>query len=144
MSTEVSIPIDRVERLEAACLKEPQLDCPVTNIFLDGIYWRELSMPADCFAIGHRHKTEHLNVMLSGRVRVIVDGQVKELVAPQVFKSEPGVKKIVYAIEPTRWANVLFNPTNETDQDKLELLFIEKSGAFLEHEAEMKRLKEAK
>lgn len=135
--------LEQVERVESAFLKMPQVDCPVTHLFAPGIYWRELALPAGTFAIGHKHRTEHLNVILSGRVRVLSDGHVVELAAPQVFVSKPGTRKMVYALEDTRWANVHSNAGDETDMDKLELLNIEKSGSFLEHEAEMKLLKEA-
>src|SRR5215469_14015012 len=130
----------KLETLEAAMLKLPQADCPVTNLFAPGIYWREIEIPAGAVALGHEHKTEHLNVLLSGRVRVLCDGQVKELVAPQVFSSPAGVRKLVYALEPTRWANVHANPTDETDMAKLELIFIKKSGAFLTHQEEIAKL----
>lgn len=118
----------------------PPAECPVTNRFAPGIYWREVSIPAGVFAVGHQHKTEHLNVMLSGRVRVLCDGQVRELVAPQVFSSPAGVRKIVLALEPTRWANVHANPTDEHDMDKLEMIFIEKNASFPAHDADMKKL----
>ena len=133
--------LEKVEYIEAACLKLPQVECRVTNIFAPGIYWREIFIPAGTFAIGHQHKTEHVNVLLSGKVRVLKDGAVTELTAPQVFVSKPGTRKLVYAIEPTRWANVHANPPDETDMDKLELLFIEKSSSYLAHEAEIKLLK---
>lgn len=133
-----------LERAEAAMLKLNQpVECPLTNLFCDGVYWREIFIPKDTLAIGHRHKTEHINVLLSGKVLVLKDGQPTELTAPQVFKSPAGTKKAVFAIEPTRWANVHANPTNEQEMEKLELIFIEKSAAFLEHEAEVKQLAQA-
>ena len=127
-------------KLESAMLKLPQVTCPVTNHFAPGIYWREITIPAGAIALGHKHKTEHLNVLLSGRVRVLCDGQVKELAAPQVFSSPPGTRKIVLALEPVRWANVHANPTNEHDMEKLELIFVEKSAAYLAHEKEIAKL----
>jgi len=125
---------DKLEMVESAMLKMPQADCPVTNLFAPGIYWREVSIPAGAIAIGHKHKTEHLNVLISGRVRVICDGEVKELVAPYVFPSPAGVRKILYAVEPARWANIHANPTDERDLEKLEIIFIEKSAAYLAHD----------
>jgi hypothetical protein len=136
----ITAPLDKIERAEAALLQMPQVPCPVTHIFAPGIYWREVFLPAGVFAIGHQHKTEHLNVLLAGRVRVLADGRVVELKAPQVFKSGPGTRKMVYAVEPTRWANVHTNPADERDEERLEMLFIEKSTAFLEHQQDMQRL----
>jgi quercetin dioxygenase-like cupin family protein len=132
--------LEDIEKVEVAMLKMPQVDCPVTNLFAPGIYWREVEIPAGTIALGHRHKTEHLNVLLSGRVRVLCDGHVKELVAPQVFSSPAGVRKLVYAVERTRWANVHANPADETDMAKLEVIFIEKSASFLAHQNEILKL----
>jgi quercetin dioxygenase-like cupin family protein len=129
--------IDSIQAVESAMLKMPQADCPVTNVFAPGIYWREIEIPAGAIALGHKHKTEHVNVLLAGRVRVLCDGQVTELVAPQVFVSPPGVRKLLYAVERTRWANIHANPTDETDMEKLEVIFIEKSESFLAHQEEI-------
>lgn len=131
----------QLEQLESKMLQLPQVDHQTTHVFAPGIYWREVEIPAGALVLGHQHKTEHLNVMLSGRVRVLSDGQVIELTAPQVFASKPGTRKLVYAVEPTRWANVHANPTDETDLGKLEVIFIEKSAAHLEHAEAMKLLK---
>jgi len=117
-----------------------RVDCPLTNLFADGIYWREILIPKGTIAVGRKHKTEHINVLLAGRVRVVRDGSVIELSAPQVFKSPAGVRKAVYAIEDTRWANVHPNPSNEQDMDLLEEVFVEKGGDFLGCENEINQL----
>lgn len=117
-----------------------RVDCPLTNLFADGIYWREILIPKGTIAVGRKHKTEHINVLLSGRVRVVRDGKVIELSAPQVFKSPAGVRKAVYAIKDTRWANVHPNPSNEQDMDSLAETFVEKGGDFLGCENEINQL----
>ncbi len=132
---------DALEQAEARLLSRPQVDCPLTNLFAPGIYWREIFIPANTFAIGHEHKTEHLNVLLSGHLRVLVDGKVIDLVAPQVFKSAAGVRKAAYALTDCRMANVHHNPTNETDQAKLEEIFVVKSDSHLNYHREMELLK---
>lgn len=136
--------MNSLERFEEKALKLRQVECPVTNIFADGVYWREIIVPAGTVILGHEHKTEHLNVMLSGRIRLMIDGKVSELVAPQVFVSPAGVRKVALALEETRWANVHPNIGNEHDTSKLEDIFVGKSQAFIEHEAELKQLMEEK
>jgi quercetin dioxygenase-like cupin family protein len=132
--------LEKIEQIEARLLALPQVEVPVTNLFAAGLYWREITLDAGTFAIGHKHKQEHINVILTGRLRVLADGKVTEIVAPAVFKSGPGIRKVAYAVETTRWANVLANPTEESDVDKLEILFVEKSPAWLACAAEMKLL----
>ena len=130
-----------IERAEAELLKLPQLDCPLTHKFAPGVYMREILMPAGSFIIGHEHKTEHFNVVLSGRARVMMDGVVEEIVGPCTFVSKPGVRKVLYILEDMRWATV--HPTRETDLDKLDRKLIRKSEAWLSAN-EMKQLMEGK
>jgi hypothetical protein len=57
------------------------------------------------------------------------DGSKTELAAPQVFVSKPG-RKIGYILEDITWQNVY--STNETDIEKLEAMFLEKSITWQE------------
>jgi hypothetical protein len=138
----VAVPRDeRVEALEAALLDMPQVNCPLKHQFAPGVYLREILMPAGTFIIGHRHKTEHFNVVLSGRARVMqTGGGVEEIVAPCVFVSKPGVRKILYILEDMRWATV--HPTHETDVGVLERQLVEPSEAHRLGAREIQLLKE--
>jgi hypothetical protein len=130
MSNLQAITEEKVQRLEKAFLQEKQADCPVMHRFGPNIYIREVSIPAGTFSIGHYQKTEHLNIMLAGRVLMVnEDGSKTELVAPQVFVSKPG-RKIGYILEDITWQNVY--STNETDIEKLEAMFLEKSITWQE------------
>jgi hypothetical protein len=121
---------EKVQKLEKAFLQEKQADCPVVHRFGPNIYIREVSIPAGIFSIGHYQKTEHLNIMLAGRVLMVnEDGSKTELVAPQIFVSKPG-RKIGYILEDMTWQNVY--STNETDVEKLEAMFLEKSMTWQE------------
>jgi hypothetical protein len=120
-----------VEKLEGAMLALPQADCPVAHIFGPGVYIRQVSMKAGTFAIGHRQKHEHLNVILSGAVAVVTDEGVREMRAPLVYVGKPG-RKVGYVLEDCVWLNVY--ATNETDVETLERTFIEKDATFREME----------
>lgn len=109
----------------------PQREMPLTHHFAPGIYTREIFMPADTFVIGHVHKTEHLNVVLTGRATVHMEGETRELVAPCIFKSAAGVQKMLYIHEDMRWATVHVNADDETDIATLEERLIEVSLDFL-------------
>lgn len=139
LATIVPVPRDftlsEIESLEAALLPLPQVEVPLTHLFAPGAYWREVKMPAGAFIIGHLHKTEHFNVVLSGRARVFMQGEMHEIVAPQVIVSKPGVRKILYIEEEMRWATV--HPTQTTDLDELEMELIIKSESFLEFHNEL-------
>lgn len=108
-----------------ATLALPQAKCPVIHRFGPGLYIREVFVPADTFSIGRYQKFDHLNVMLAGRVRMLnEDGAITELVAPAVFVGKPG-QKVGYIVEDMVWQNIY--ATTETDLEKLESLFMDKS-----------------
>jgi len=115
---------------EKKILTLPQSECPVSHFFGDNIYIRQVVIPAGTFAIGHKQKTKHLNIFLSGVLCVMVDGIPKIINAPLTFVSEPG-QKIGYAVTDVVWQNVY--ATSETDIDKLEDMFIEKSEIWNVH-----------
>jgi hypothetical protein len=123
---------EKVQQLEAEFLKHEQVDCPVVHRFGPNIYIREVTIPAGTLSIGHYQKTEHLNIMISGRVTMVnEDGSKNELIAPQVFVSKPG-RKIGYIHEKMVWQNVY--ATLETDVEKLESMFLEKSITWQENQ----------
>ena len=123
---------EKVDVLESEMLKMPQQECPVVHRFGPNIYIREVTIPADTFSIGHYQKTEHLNIMLTGRVTMVnMDGSKTELVAPQTFVCGAG-RKIGYIHETMIWQNVY--STSETDIEKLEEMFLDKSPNWIGHQ----------
>jgi len=116
--------------VEAKMLKMEQAECPVFHRFGPGIYIRELHMRAGTFAIGHYQRERHVNIMLAGRVMMLnEDGKAVEHRAPLFYVGEPG-RKVGYVLEDMVWQNVY--ATEETDIEKLEERFLEKSDVFLE------------
>jgi hypothetical protein len=123
---------EKVQTLEKHFLNEKQADCPVTHRFAPNIYIREVFIPAGTFSIGHYQTTEHLNIMLKGRVTMVnEDGSHTEITAPQTFVAKPG-RKIGYIHEDMIWQNVY--STNETDIEKLEAMFLFKSITWQENQ----------
>lgn len=113
-------PID-LDELERDMLTLEQEDVPTIHRFAPGVYIREVRLPAGRFIIGHKQKTHHLNVMLTGRVTM---SEGAELVAPLAFVGGPGRKAGVIH-EDTVWLNVY--ATDERDIGTLEDLFLDKS-----------------
>lgn len=130
----------KVEAVESEMLELPQVECPVVHHFGPGIYIREVTLPAGTLAIGHAQRFEHLNIMLTGAVAMLNNGEVKVLHAPAIFVGKPG-RKIGYVIERTVWQNVY--ATEETDIDKLEATYLEKSETWHEHASAVKQLEHA-
>lgn len=127
----------QIKALERKMLALEQSEMPVIHRFSPGLYIREVSMPAGTLAIGHRQKTEHLNVLLKGRVRMVnASGQIDELVAPMMFVGQPG-QKMGYIVEDMVWQNVY--ATTETDIETLESMFIDKDEVWQEDVANRKQ-----
>ena len=107
--------------------------CPMIHLFSPGIYIRGILMRAGRYIIGHEHKTEHFNFVLNGKALVDIDGVQHLIEAPSIFKSEPGVRKVLIILEDMRWVTVHPNPTDERDLKKLDEMFVAKSATWLEH-----------
>lgn len=130
---------EKVLALEARMLEQPQLDLPVKHHFAPGLYARELFIPKGTLLTGKIHKTEHLNVMASGELSVLIDDAVRRVRAPLVVLSRPGTKRIALAHEDTVW--ITFHATNETDVPTLEqMLVCDTDAEYLEHMADLRRL----
>lgn len=130
------------EHAEASMLAEVQAPCPVVHHFSPGIYIREVHLPAGIFAIGHRQTTEHLNIMLKGRVLMHnEDGTTTELTAPLMFTGQPG-RKMGYILEDVVWQNIY--ATEERDVQVLESMFLDKSPVWKASElARIERARDA-
>lgn len=128
-----------IEQVEAAMLEHQQADCPVTHYFGPAnpetgmrIVIREVFLPAGIVAIGHMQKKRHFNQMLTGKVAMVDDGEVREVVAPLRFNGEPG-RKIGYVIEDTLWQNIY--STTASTVEELEEEFLEKSDTWKAYQA---------
>lgn len=113
---------------ESIMLDMPQADCPVVHRFGDGIYIREVTMPAGALAIGHIQKFAQNNFLLQGKIAMIGEGGIKILEAPLFFVGEPG-RKMGFVLETVVWQNIW--ATDETDVEKLEAMYMDTSGAGL-------------
>lgn len=141
MVAELTVPesVDDLERRMLAARDNPILhflteqEVVTRHFFAPGLYARSVTRPAGAFLIGHRHRTEHMNIVLHGRMVVYMDGVVKEVCGPSLpFVSKAGARKATYALEESTL--ITFHPTKETDLDKLEDELVEKTEIFKEME----------
>lgn len=88
------------------------------NYFSEHIYVREMLIKAGSAVVGKKHKTRHLNILVSGKLSIwTVQGKVT-LIGPCIFESLPGVQKTVYAHTDVMYLTI--HPTDEKDLDALE------------------------
>lgn len=102
--------------------------CPVKHIFSEGIYTREIFIPAGTMLVGKIHKHSHPNFLVSGTVRLITefDG-FEEITGPRFMISKAGTKRGLYAVTDLVWITVHHNPTNTQKLDELEKHVIAKT-----------------
>lgn len=123
--------IDKITKLERLMLESdnPMLEkfadgtseiFPLTHSFSEGIYVREMFLPADSFMIGKIHKFDHTIFLLKGKVLVSTEEGVVGLTAPCYLQCPSGTKRAVYILEDTLWINVHANPSNTQDIKTLE------------------------
>lgn len=99
--------------------------CPLTHTFADGIYVREIFMPAGMLIVSKIHKFEHPYFVLSGDVSVFTEEGAVRIKAPFSGITPAGTKRILYIHEDTTWITV--HATKETNLEKIEEEIIAKT-----------------
>lgn len=79
---------------------------PLTHTFADGLYIREINMPAGQLMITKIHKVEHPAFVLKGKVSVLTESGVEVVEGPCYFITKPGTKRVIYTHEDTTWVTV--------------------------------------
>jgi len=102
------------------------------HYFANGLYAREIAIPKGVLLTGLIHKTEHLCVLSKGKVSVYTDEGMQTLESSTVVHSTAGMKRVLFAHEDSIWINFHHNPTNETDLEKIEQLYVVDSFEKLE------------
>jgi hypothetical protein len=100
----------QVTALAVECLKLPQVECPVRNLFFPGLYVREMSAPKDTFIIGHVHKTDHCFVLSKGKIQLWDEFAGQRIIeAPFTGLSIKGTQRMGRVLEDCIFST--FHPT---------------------------------
>lgn len=126
---------EQIVRLEDQLRAMPQVEIITTHHFANGLYAREIFIPAGTLLTGKVHKTEHFNIVSLGDITVWTEHGMRRVQAPFSMVSKPGTKRVGYAHTDTVWTTI--HATNETDLDKLEAELIEPMAITLD-EKELK------
>jgi len=104
-----------------------QYDFEVKHTFTDGIYAREIFLPAGSMVVGKIHRHNHLNFISRGTVTVYTKDGLETFTGPITMISTAGTKRAVYANTDCVWTTIHTNPDNITDLGKLEDMIIAKN-----------------
>ena len=126
---------EKVELLEKEFLLLDQVEIPVSHEFANGMYVRQITIPKGTLAISAYHKFGQFDIMLTGRMSIITDEGISEIVAPYCKMSNHGLKRFGYAYEDTIWLDV--RPLQEMPVDEAEkFLFTDSYKELCAFEAE--------
>jgi len=83
----------------------------------NGMYAREIILPAGSLVVGKIKKEEHISVISAGFVTEVTEEGTQHIKAPYTMVSRAGTKRVVLAHETTVWTTIHFS--KETDIDKM-------------------------
>ena len=95
-------------------------DVPIKHSFADQLYLRQMNLKKDYVIVGAIHNHLHAWFLLSGKVIINNNGEKIEHIAPCYTVSEPGSKRLIYAVEDSVFVNVHKNPSNTQNIEELE------------------------
>ena len=102
---------------EGGKLAELMLKTNVTNHLVNGLYVRELRIPAGSVIISRVHKRPLVNIISKGHVIVIDSNGHNEYTAPCTFISQAGTQRFVHAPVESVWNTA--HLTDVTNPDEL-------------------------
>jgi len=134
---------EKIDELESAMVNNfPLVECPLIHRFTEGLYTREIFMPAGSLITSKIHKTQHQYCVLKGAVSVWIDeGEEQYIEAPYVGITEPGTRRVLYVWEDCIWITSHPNPDNE-NLEQIEERIIEKHDNTLLSDDVKNKLKE--
>jgi len=101
------VPVSAIEALEAECRKHPQVEVKYRHHFAEGVYAREVTLPADCIVAGRVHKQSQICILSQGRMKVTTEYGVVEVEAPFTLVSPPGTKRAVFTLTECVFTTIL-------------------------------------
>lgn len=94
------------------------VEMPLKHTFTDGMYIREIFMPAGTLLTSRIHKTNHPFVVTRGKCIVYDGDQVITITAPYTGITQPGTRRLLYIEEDTNW--ITYHATKLTDVNEIE------------------------
>ena len=91
---------------------------PLRHFFGDGLYIREITMPAGMVVTTRIHKTNHPYFIIRGDVSVVTEDGTVRIKGPYWGMTKAGTKRVLKIHEETVWITV--HATKETDLELIE------------------------
>lgn len=110
-----------IAEIESHMSEMPQAEIVTRHHFSpQGVYAREITIPAGVLLTGRVHKYAQLNILSKGDISVLTEDSIRRVQAPFTVVSPPGTKRIAYTHTECVWTTI--HACTETDPDKIEAL----------------------
>ena len=122
---------------EQACkAQEPEhgIHIEPTHVHCEGVYAREIVIPAGASLVGEIHLHDQINVISQGKIRVATEEGLRDIEAPCTFISPAGTKRAGFAVTETVWT--VFHATTSTDPQEIKKEFIAPDYETLDNKLE--------
>lgn len=96
----------------------------IVHHFSDGLYSKEIHIPAETMVVQHKHSYAHMSILAKGKVVVLVDDESKIVEAPACLEIAAGKHHAVKALTDCVWFCV--HATDEKDASKVDEVLIQK------------------
>lgn len=90
----------------------------VVHHFSSGVYAKQMTLPAGCFAVSHKHRHSHLSILAAGMARVEVDGISTDYTAPACIEIAADAHHKITALADVVWYCI--HATEETDPNRID------------------------
>ena len=134
MSSIIEQPVpsrETIERLQAQMVKMPQAyGLKTEHAIHGGLYYRKLFRPAGTVIVGRVHKKPHLFVCISGEIIAWSESGMRHLHPGDVIESQPGTKRVTYAMTDAIGMTVHKVDAVTMDQVEDELLEPDETATF--------------
>lgn len=126
---------DQIFAFEEQVAQLPQIELDTRHMFSEGLYIREIRIPAGVVMTGAIHKHQCAGVVSQGEMLVATEDGTMHVKAPWTYIARPGIKRAGICLVDCVWTTFHPNPSNETDIDTLEDYFFTNDPAFFHKEA---------
>lgn len=112
-----------MDKAEALITTGEPVEMPLVHRFTDGMYIREIFMPAGTLLTSKIHKTNHPYIVTKGKCKVFDGNKIEHIVGPHTGITQPHTRRLLYIEEDTTW--ITFHVTDKTNVDEIEKEIIE-------------------
>lgn len=111
---------EQLARFASILAASPQIECPVEHFFAPGMYMRKMTIQADAYVLGKKHRHQHPTMLVRGEATINTDQGMVRITAPHLWISQEGAQRALYTHSECEFVTVHLNPTGTQDLEVIE------------------------